>query len=68
MVIVWILAMLVLSPERPLSNSARKAFEITKDIYTKLQKMYPDVFKGELMCSFEPNKNLGHYLVSAKLK
>ena len=50
------------------SNNARKAFKITKDIYTKLQKMYPNVFKGELMCSFKRNKNLGDYLVSAKLK
>ena len=50
------------------SNNARKAFKITKDIYTKLQKMYPNVFKGELMCSFKGNKTLGDYLVSAKLK
>ena len=52
----------------PFSNNARKAFKITKDIYTKLQKMYPNVFKGDLMCSFKRNKNLGDYLVSAKLK
>ena len=52
----------------PFSNNARKAFKITKDIYTKLQKMHPNVFKGELMCSFKRNKNLGDYLVSAKLK
>ena len=30
--------------------------------------MCPDVFKGKLMCSFKRNKNLGDYLVSAKLK
>ena len=48
-----------------LSNNVRKAFKITKDIYTKLQKMYLNVFKGELMCSFERNKNLGDYLLSA---
>ena len=29
--------------------------------------MYPIVFKGEYMCSFQRNKNLGDYLVSAKL-
>ena len=52
----------------PFSNNARKAFKITKDIYAKLQKMYPNVFKGELMCSFKRNKNVGDYLVSAKLK
>ena len=52
----------------PFSNTTRKAFKITKDIYTKLQKMYPNVFKGELMCSFKRNKNLGDYIVSAKLK
>ena len=52
----------------PFSNNARQAFKITKDIYKKLQKMYPNVFKGELMCSFKPSKNLGDYLVSAKLK
>ena len=55
--------MLALSPEWLLSHNVSKAFKITKDIYTKLQKMYPDVFKGELMCSFKRNKNLGHYLV-----
>ena len=47
---------------------SRKAFKITKDIYTKLQSMYPNVFKGEVMCSFKRKKNLGEYLVSAKLK
>ena len=52
----------------PFSNNATKAFKITKDIYTKLQKMYPSVFKGELMCSFKRNKKLGDYLVSVKLK
>ena len=52
----------------PFSNNARKAFKITKDIYTKLQNMYPNVFKDELICSFKRNKNLGDYLVSAKLK
>ena len=52
----------------PFSNYARKAFKITKNIYTKLQKMYPNIFKGELMCSFKRNKKLGDYLVSAKLK
>ena len=51
----------------PFSNNARKAFKIIKDLYTKLQKMYPNFFKGELMCSFKRNKNLGDYLVSAKL-
>ena len=30
--------------------------------------MYPNVFKDELMCSFKRYKNLGDYLVSAKLK
>ena len=30
--------------------------------------MYPNEFKGGLMCSFKRNKNLGDYLVSAKLK
>ena len=60
--------MLVRSPEKSLSHNVRKAFKITEDIDTKLQKMYPDVFKGKLMCSFKRNKNLGLYLVSAKLK
>ena len=40
----------------PFSYNARKAFKITKDIYTKLQKMYPNVFKGELMCPFKRTK------------
>ena len=39
--------MLVLSPEKSLSHNVRKAFKITEDIDTKLQKMYPDVFKGK---------------------
>ena len=52
----------------PFSNNARKAFKITKDIDTKLQKMYPSALKGELMCSFKRKKNVGDYLVSAKLK
>ena len=52
----------------PFSNNAKKAFKITKDINTKLPKMYPNVFKGELMCAFKHNKNLGDYLVSAELK
>ena len=30
--------------------------------------MYPNGFKGELMCLFKRNKNLADYLVSAKLK
>ena len=30
--------------------------------------MYAIVFKGESMRSFKRNKNLGDYLVSAKLK
>ena len=34
----------------------------------KVAKMYPNVFKGELMCSSKFNKDLGDYLVSAKLK
>ena len=38
------------------SNNARKSFKITKDIYTKLQKMYPNIFKGELMSLFKRNK------------
>ena len=33
-----------------------------------MQAIYPNVFKGELMCSFERNKNLGDYFVSVKLK
>ena len=52
----------------PFSNNARKAFKIIKDIYTKLQNMYPNVFKGEFMCPFKRNKNLGDYFVSAILK
>ena len=44
------------------SNNARKAFKITKDIYTKLKTMHPNVFKGELICSFKRNKNLSAYV------
>ena len=40
----------------PFSNNARKAFKITKDIYTKLQKMYPNVFKGELCAHLNVTK------------
>ena len=44
--------------------------KITRNIYTKLQSMYPNVFKGQLMCSHKRNNNLADskYLVSAKLK
>ena len=52
----------------PFSKIARKIFKITKDIYTKLQRMYLNVFKAELMCSLKRNKKMGDYLVSAKLK
>ena len=52
----------------PYSSNARKAFKITRNIYMKLQAMYPNVFKGQLMCSYKRNKNLTDYLVSAKLK
>ena len=41
----------------PFSENVRKAFKITKDIYTKLQKMNPNVFKGELIRSSKRNKN-----------
>ena len=30
--------------------------------------MYPNVFQGQLMCSYKRNKNLADYLLSAKLK
>ena len=50
------------------SSNVIKAFKITKNIDKKLQAIYPSIFKGELMCSFERNKNLGDYLVSVKLK
>ena len=36
----------------PFNNDGRKTFKITKEIYTKLQKMHPNVFRGELMFSF----------------
>ena len=52
----------------PYSSNAKQAFIVTKNIYTKLQVMYPNVFKGQLMCSYKRNKNLADYLVSAKLK
>ena len=52
----------------PNSSNARKAFKITKNIYTKLQAMYPNRFNGQLMCSYKRNKNLADYLVSARLK
>ena len=52
----------------PYSNDAKKAFKIMKNIYTKLQVMYLNVFKGQLMCSYKCNKNLADYLVSDKLK
>ena len=38
------------------SKNARKAFKITRNIYTKLQAMYPNEFKGQLMCSYKRNK------------
>ena len=50
------------------SNDAGKAFKITGNIYTKLQAMYSNVFKGQHMCSYKRNKNLADYLLSAKLK
>ena len=52
----------------PFNSNAIKAFKITRNIYTKLQAMYPHIFNGELLCSFKRNKNLGDYLVSVKLK
>ena len=52
----------------PFSSNAIKAFKITKNVYRKLQAIYPNIFKGELMCSFERNKNLRDYFVSVKLK
>ena len=30
--------------------------------------MYPNIFKGELLCTFKRNKNVGDYFVSVKLK
>ena len=50
----------------PFSSNAIKAFKITKNVFKKLQAKYPNIFKGELMCSFKCNKNLCHYLVSVK--
>ena len=38
------------------------------NIYAKLQAMYPNVFKGQLMVSDKRNKRLADHLVSAKLK
>ena len=52
----------------PYKSNARKAINITIIIYTKLQAMYPNEFKGQLMCSYKRNKNLADYLVSASLK
>ena len=40
----------------PFRSNAVKAFEITKNICTKLQAMYPNIYKGELVCSFKCNK------------
>ena len=37
----------------PFSWNVINTFKITKNIHTKLQAMYPNIFKGELMCSFE---------------
>ena len=50
------------------SSNVIKAFEITKNVDKKLQAIYPSIFNGELVCSFEHNRNLGDYLVSVKLK
>ena len=50
----------------PFNSNAIKAFKLTKNIYTKLQVMYPNIFNGELMSSFKRNKNLGDYLFSVK--
>ena len=50
------------------SSNAVKAFKITKNIYTKLQAMYPNIFKGELMCTCKRNKNVDDYFDSVKLK
>ena len=41
----------------PFSSNAINAFEITKKICTKLQAMYPNIYKAELMCSFKRDKN-----------
>ena len=40
----------------PFSSNARDAIKTSKNIYTKLQAMCPNVFKGELMCSFKRSK------------
>ena len=50
------------------SSTARKAFKITRNTYAKLQALYPNVFKGKLLCPFKRNKNLTNYLVSATCK
>ena len=52
----------------PYSSNARKDFKITWSFYTKLQAMYPNVFKDRLMCSYKRNNILADYLVSAKFK
>ena len=41
----------------PFSSNAINAFEITKNICTKLQAMYPNIYKAKLMCSFKRDKN-----------
>ena len=41
----------------PFSSNAINAFKITKNICTKLQAMYPNIYKAELMCSFKCNRN-----------
>ena len=41
----------------PFSSNIINAFEITKNICTKLQAMYPNIYKAELMCSFKRDKN-----------
>ena len=40
----------------PYSSNARKAFIITRDIYTKLQAFYPNVSKGQIRCSYKRKK------------
>ena len=52
----------------PFNSNAIKTFKITRNIYTKLQAVYPHIFNGELMCLFKRNKNLNDYLVSVKSK
>ena len=49
----------------PYSSNARKALKITRNIYTKLQAMYPNLFEGQIMRSYKRIKNLADYLVSA---